>query len=167
MLDGKGLGTTPKVLQKLRTGKHVLELTRDGHIAWVGQPVVRAGKQTEVVAKMQAVPPPPPPLPPPPKAEPKETGPLELSPEISFDRKLVSGQQPEAPRITSGRVSGSVLVKIVVGLSGAVESMDIVQSGGDILDGAVQRAVARWKYKPATKNGTPVRVFFLYRFTFK
>ncbi len=167
VLDGKNVGTTPKVLTKIRTGKHVLELTLDGYVLSVSQPIVKTGRQTEVTGKLQAVPPPPPPLPPPVIVEPKETGPLELSPDIKFERRPVSGEQPEAPKVTTGRVSGSVLVKIIVGVSGDVENVDVQQSGGGLLDGIVVRTVSKWRFKPATKNGMPVSVFFLYRFTFK
>jgi len=167
LLDGKGLGVTPRTVTKLRAGKHSLELSLQGYYPWTGEPVVRAGRMVDVAAGLQEIPPPPPPPPPPPKEEPRPKGPLEVTPDIKFDRRPISGNQPEAPKIKTGRPAGSVLVKIVVGVAGNVQSVDIQQSGGDLLDGAVLRAVRNWKFKPATKDGAPVEVYFLYRFTFK
>lgn len=164
-LNGKPAGVTPTVLGKLRPGKHVLELSLSGHINWVGQPSVKAGKTVDVSATMQAIriSQPEPPKPPPVVVD---RGPVPLTPDIKFDRKPVSGDQPVVPR-AAGKVSGSVLVKITVSESGAVQDVDIQESGGMVLDRVVNDTVRRWKFKPPTRDGKPVSVYFLYRFTFR
>ncbi|MEW6369024.1 MAG: TonB family protein [Acidobacteriota bacterium] len=167
MLDGKNAGVTPKVINKLRPGKHVLELSKQGYIKWVGQPAVRSGKQTDVAGKLEPVPPPPKPVIPAKPTAADDKGPFPLSPDIKFDRKLLTGDQPSKPKGAPKELSGSVLVKIFVNESGVVDRVDIQESGGAVLDKAVADAVLKWRYKPAVRNGKPVRIFFPYKFTFR
>jgi TonB family protein len=46
----------------------------------------------------------------------------------------------------------------VVGLDGAVERVAVERPAGLGLDEAALRAVRAWTFKPATQNGTPIRV---------
>lgn len=165
MLDGKASGVAPKTITKLRTGKHVLELTLEGHVKWAGTPVVKAGRTLDIAAEMQPVrtqPVKPPPPPPPPV----ETGPFALGPGVSFDRRPVSGEQPALPKSAKG-VNVSVLVKITVEESGSVGEIRIQESGGEALDRIVVETVRKWRFNPAIRGGKAVSVYFLYRFTFK
>lgn len=166
LLDGRNLGKTPKSLTKLRPGQHVLELSLDGYIKWASQVTARAGKSGEVNAALQTAHPEPVKQAAPPPEPPPETGPFALSPAIKFDRKPISGEQPALPK-SAARLSGSVLVKIVVSENGSVERIDINESGGSELDHIVMDCVRKWKFKPAIRDGRPVSIYFLYRFTFR
>ncbi|MBI2840906.1 MAG: TonB family protein [Acidobacteria bacterium] len=165
MLDGKASGVTPKTITKLRAGKHVLEVSLEGHVKWAGTPVVKPGRTLDIAAEMQPVrtqPVKPPPPPPPPV----ETGPFALGPGISFDRRPVTGEQPTLPKSAKG-VNVSVLVKIIVEESGSVGDIRIQESGGEALDRIVVETVRKWRFNPAIRGGKAVSVYFLYRFTFK
>jgi TonB family protein len=55
----------------------------------------------------------------------------------------------------------------VVSENGEVTDARVVESGGKILDEAVLSAVRKWKYAPATKKGTKVKVQMTFRQTFR
>jgi protein TonB len=69
----------------------------------------------------------------------------------------VSPVYPSAARI--GRIQGHVIVEAVIGLDGSVESAEILSSN-PLFDAAALAAVRQWRYRPATMNGRPVRVYF-------
>lgn len=62
---------------------------------------------------------------------------------------------------------GTVEVVIEVDEQGAVSSALVQQSAGPILDDAVLDAVRKFKYRPATQGGVPMRHSVLYRQTFR
>jgi protein TonB len=57
-------------------------------------------------------------------------------------------------------LSGRVTVSAVIGLEGGVESAEVLASSNPLFDQAALDAVRKWRYRPATMNGRPVRVFF-------
>lgn len=56
------------------------------------------------------------------------------------------------------RVTGTVLVSIVVGADGVPRHVAVVRGLGLGLDERALEAVAHWLFKPATRNGHPVAV---------
>jgi len=74
--------------------------------------------------------------------------------------------KPEYPAVArKARVPGTVILEIVVGRSGDVESVKILRSD-PLFDEAAIEAVKRWKYKPALQSGRPVRVYLTVRIEF-
>src|SRR5262249_11275744 len=74
---------------------------------------------------------------------------------------------PEAaPRLRSGD-SVSVGVVFVVNEGGEVTELRVVESGGKVLDEAVTAGVRSWKYAPAVKKGTKVKVQIAFKQTFR
>jgi TonB family protein len=61
----------------------------------------------------------------------------------------------------------SVLVEFVVTEDGTVVEPQVLESAGDVIDGACLRAVGDWRYEPARKDGVEVRVKQRARFTFR
>ncbi len=53
-------------------------------------------------------------------------------------------------------VAGTVTLSAVIRSDGSVEGVRILSSGDDRLDQYARAAVARWRFRPATKNGNPV-----------
>ena len=86
--------------------------------------------------------------------------PVELTPEMVRPVLLhkVSPVYPEVPR--KARIEGRVTVQAVIGLDGSVESVDVLRSSNPFFDEAALSAVKQWRYRPATMNGVPVRVYF-------
>jgi TonB family protein len=54
------------------------------------------------------------------------------------------------------KVRGSVVVRGIVDLNGAVRDVRVVQSLEPSLDDAARRAFAQWEFRPATRGGEPV-----------
>jgi protein TonB len=80
---------------------------------------------------------------------------------------LISKVEPEYPFAARRMgLGGRVTVSAVIGLDGSVESAEILGSSNPLFDQAALEAVRRWRYRAATMNGQPVRVFFTVRVDF-
>jgi protein TonB len=85
-----------------------------------------------------------------------DMGPGVIRPEVIYT------VNPEYPRIAlRRRIEGEVQAEALVGPDGRVEEVRIleVSNAGVGFDTATEEAVVQWRYKPATKNGVPVRMW--------
>jgi protein TonB len=57
-------------------------------------------------------------------------------------------------------LGGRVTIRAIIGLDGNVESAEVFASRNPLFDQAALDAVREWRYRPATMNGAPVRVYF-------
>jgi len=72
------------------------------------------------------------------------------------------------PSARRKRAQGRVLLAVVVTKSGRASSVRIRKSSGfQLLDQAALKAVKRWRFRPATRNGQPVRSRVIVPITFK
>lgn len=74
--------------------------------------------------------------------------------------QMVAGKPPRYP-VESRRKheQGTVILSLIVGLDGAVESINVAQSSGSSrLDNAARDAVKGWRWRPILRSGQPVRV---------
>jgi TonB family protein len=55
-------------------------------------------------------------------------------------------------------MTGTVLVSVVIGADGVPGQIELVRGAGFGLDEKAAEAVSKWRFKPATKDGAPVRV---------
>jgi len=75
-----------------------------------------------------------------------------------MDASLVHRVQPEYPRIaTLTRLSGTVLLRAVIGTDGEVHEIEVL-SGNPILAEAARTAVRQWRYRPTLLDGQAVEV---------
>lgn len=59
---------------------------------------------------------------------------------------------------------GTVALRALVTAEGAVRSVDVVgSSGSPVLDQAAARAVERWRFAPATRDGVPIDAYVVLR----
>ncbi len=66
---------------------------------------------------------------------------------------------PEVPlRAIELGISGTVMAILVIGRDGRVESVEIEKSPHPSLSSSVRKALSRWRFKPATYKGVPVKV---------
>jgi protein TonB len=81
--------------------------------------------------------------------------------------RRISGEMPRYPD-AARRVgmSGSVLIDVLVTERGQPEQIRVLESAGAILDETVVAAVSSWRFEPAIRDGTKVRVRWPYRHTF-
>lgn len=75
----------------------------------------------------------------------------------AVDPRYASGFQPDYPsqEIRLGR-EGRVTVRVLVGTDGRVKAVEKVNATSDAFFEATRsRALAKWRFKPATRGGTP------------
>jgi protein TonB len=98
---------------------------------------------------------------PPPGPAPVQEGAGSFVPEDAVDvrARLVLGVPPAYPDAARAEgIEGDVLLELVVGVTGGVESARVVRGVGDGLDEAAVRAASAFRFAPASKAGQPVRV---------
>jgi protein TonB len=66
-------------------------------------------------------------------------------------------QPPYPPAAIRRGTEGNVTARVLIGADGRVKAIDIVKSPSDDLSEATRKqALARWRFKPATRDGVPV-----------
>jgi TonB family protein len=81
--------------------------------------------------------------------------------------RRIGGQMPDYPEDARRlRMSGSVLIDMIVTERGLPERMRVLESAGALLDETVLSAAATWRFEPAVLDGVKVRVRWPYRHTF-
>lgn len=81
---------------------------------------------------------------------------------------LLNRVQPAYPEeARKNRIQGSVILSTVVDDKGNVEKVEPVESPDPMLTDAAVEAVKKWTYRPATKNGKPVKVRMTVTVAFK
>jgi TonB family protein len=169
MVDGAKVGLTPVTGYRLKPGNHQVDVSREGYEPWRGTLLVQAGQRSRLDASLRstakAAPTPPP-------VEAVDTSRVHPNTpdEVDTVARKTAGSTiayPDAaPRLRSG-ASVSVSVTFVVNENGEVMDARVVESGGKVLDETVLSAVRKWKYSPATKRGTKVKVQTTFRQTFR
>ena len=80
---------------------------------------------------------------------------------------LITHIAPEYPQdARKAGIRGRVLFRAVISESGEVESLELIESDHPALTKAASDAIRQWRYRPATKDGKPVRVFLTVTTTF-
>ena len=68
--------------------------------------------------------------------------------------RLLHGDQPDASQLAAK--SGYACVRVTISTSGSVTETQVVQTDNDELARAFVRALADWKYEPATRGSAKV-----------
>ena len=55
-------------------------------------------------------------------------------------------------------IGGKLLIEIVIGRNGRVESVKILRSPHSLFSAAARRTAMGWRFRPGTNKGVPVRV---------
>jgi len=82
---------------------------------------------------------------------------------------IISQVEPKYPPVARNlRVEGEVEARALIGIDGAVETVEIVSCSrpGVGFEKATEDAISEWRYKPATKNGVKVRMWVTIRVPF-
>ncbi len=85
-----------------------------------------------------------------------------VTPPRLISRESVS-YPSEADRL---KLQGTVLVEMIIDREGRIADIKILESAGEILDRAALEGISKWRYEPATWNGTKVRFRHFFRQTF-
>lgn len=79
-----------------------------------------------------------------------------------YDREAVpiTAIQPEyPPTARKARITGTVVLRVLVGVDGRVQDVQIVQGVAGLTE-AAEDAVRKWDFQPAMKDGLPVASWF-------
>jgi serine/threonine-protein kinase len=171
-VDGELVGSSPLSGHRLPPGPHQIVVERKDYRPWGIEVESRPGETLNLTARLtrdKAASPPagssttsssaPP--------KPQEGELVELGPDVVPPRKLSGSPAPYPPAAQRGRIQGTVTVEMIVSETGEPQGLKVVESGGPILDEAVLRAVATWRYQPAEKMGVKVKVRWQVRQSFK
>ncbi len=83
-------------------------------------------------------------------------------------RKYFKRVKPEYPPIyLKTKFEGKVLLQVIVGLEGQVESFEVLRSDGEFFTRAAVRAVKKFRYVPGTFKGQPVKYKIIEPFYFR
>jgi TonB family protein len=166
-VDGRPVGRTPITGLQLKAGKRRFEVTLEGHETWTDTVSVAPGETSRVEVRLNALARPVEPTP-----EPVDTTRVyENTPaEVDTLAKKLSGSSPSYPSDRAGRLKSgqrvSVLVRFVVTEAGEVQDVTVLESGGKAVDEVVVNALRGWRFQPALKRGTPVKVNVTFKQTF-
>jgi len=80
---------------------------------------------------------------------------IEADPDVTAGKRL-SAPQPSAPR--SGAAEGVACAHVTINTEGKVVEAEVVYSTSQEFGRNFKRALARWRYEPATRDGAPVEV---------
>jgi TonB family protein len=167
-VDGRPVGTTPLTGLKLKPGKRRLEVALDGHETWTQTVDVAAGETGRIEVRLQALARPPAP----PTPEPVDTARVyeNTARDVDTLAKKLSGSSPSYPSDRAGRLKSgervSVLLRFLVTEAGEVQDISVLESGGKAVDDVVVAAIKGWKFQPAVKRGTRVKVQVTFKQTF-
>jgi TonB family protein len=82
---------------------------------------------------------------------------LESGPDVTPPQKISGETAPYPEEAQKLKLRGTVAVEMTVTERGEPAELRVVESAGEVLDGAVLAAVTDWRYTPAQKNGVKVR----------
>jgi protein TonB len=68
--------------------------------------------------------------------------------------------QPDYSKLHDFQFYGTPIFEAVVSAEGDVTKVRVVRSGSPEVDTVIVDALKQWKFQPATRNGTPVPVYF-------
>ena len=121
------------------------------------KPLVDLGPRTDLGAEVKPFVPDPLPYDPGPPARPADPPappPLVLA---KLDPRYAAGFQPDYPASEQRReVEGAVRVRVLIGTDGRVKAVELVSTDSPgFFEETKRRALAKWRFKPATRGGVP------------
>jgi TonB family protein len=166
LVDGKEVGRTPLSELALEEGTHEVEVRHPGHQSFRTRVEARLGESLHYVTRLNPV------AASRPAASVPESAPPPLVAELGdpgvSPPKKISGEfarYPEAAR--RRKVSGIVTVSMVISETGIPQELQVIESGGPLLDQAVLKAVSEWRFEPASRDSRPVRLRYRMRQHFR
>jgi TonB family protein len=98
--------------------------------------------------------------------KPAEEQPPPDKPVIVMPELVTFVDAPYPPEAEKAGIQGSVVLKLTIDREGNVTEAEMLEPAGHGFDEAAREAALKFKFKPATRNGTPVPVNIKYRYDF-
>lgn len=101
------------------------------------------------------------------EAQPDEQPPAAEPPTVTMPelREFFEAEYP--PEAVKQSVEADVVLGLTIDAEGNVSAAEVVEPAGQGFDEAARQAALRFKFSPATRNGEPVPVRILYKYTFR
>lgn len=101
--------------------------------------------------------------------KPAEPQPEAKQPVVVMPEIIHFENAPYPPEAEKAGLQGKVVLKLTIDKEGNVTAADVMEPAGNGFDEAAQAAALKFKFKPATKDGTPfaVKIKYSYDFTLK
>lgn len=92
---------------------------------------------------------------------PRPVDPMPVVTDAAVDPRYASLFQPPYPsRLQRLEIEGKVVLKVLIGADGRVRDVQIVYSDDDgFAESTERQARAKWRFKPATRDGTPIETW--------
>ena len=87
-------------------------------------------------------------------------------PEFEMRKLILNAPAPHWPDMATGKLSGAMVMRIVVDREGYVRSVDDFFSDNPALQQAAQEQIIKWRFKPYLDHGIPVQVISTLTFPF-
>lgn len=87
-------------------------------------------------------------------------------PELELRKLSLDTPAPHWPDMATGKLSGAMVMRIVVDREGNVRSVDDYFSDNPALQQAAQEQIIKWRFKPYLDHGIPVQVISTLTFPF-
>jgi TonB family protein len=87
-----------------------------------------------------------------------------IRPEVIESSRVLPVYPEEAQR---ARLEGLVVLKVVIDEHGKVGNVEVLRSVGHGFDEAAVAAVRQWRFRPATRDGKPIKVVHVIPFEFR
>lgn len=95
------------------------------------------------------------------------TAPMSAGDAVVVMPKPLEMKQPVYPlALRKEGISGTVIVEIIIGIDGKVESARVIKAPDDRMNASVEKAARLWRFTPATSNGKPTRMLQQYPIEF-
>ncbi len=158
IVDQEGNVTDPKVVRPLfpSVDQRALETVR----TWKFQPATRDGKPVavrlniEVNFRMGGKPASAAPI----ASLPDGTPVYIAGPDLTPVRKIEGGDPQYTDYARKKKISGTVILRVVVGPDGLVHDVGVIRSLEPSLDQSAMDTIRTWRFEPATRDGKPVAV---------
>jgi TonB family protein len=187
VVDGQRIGTTPTERYGVAPGSRVVRIVRNGYLPWEDTVSARSGETIDIDAMLtrdgRA-------------KRPATSAKTAKTATAATAAKTITTSAPTSAPVAAMLVAhgdpgvvdpkciecpvapypeavrrrgleGLVELSYVIDETGAVRDITVQESGGEIFDDSVTRAVQEWRYQPATKDGAPVRMRWVQRFRFR
>lgn len=94
-------------------------------------------------------------------------GAIPLGPGITFPRVLYKVEPEYSPEARADHIQGSVVVQLAIDDKGKPTGVTVISPLGFGLDERAEAAVEKWEFKPASKEGKPVKVLATVQVNFR
>jgi TonB family protein len=91
---------------------------------------------------------------------------LRVGGDIQRPAKVVHVDPIYPEKAKADKISGMVILEIVIGTEGTVMETVVIRSAHPLLDAAATKAVAQWEFTPTLLNGRPVELIMSVNVTF-